>query len=178
MNRKLTAVEMNRISVAEFKASQKIPLVIVCDNIRSLNNIGALFRTADAFRLQAIWLCGISGTPPSPEIHKTALGAEDSVEWRYSEDTLDAVNELKASGCEVWSLEQAENSVMLDDFTLPEGGKVAVVLGNEVKGVQQSVIDICKGCIEIPQYGTKHSLNVSVAAGLVIYKIAGLMRGK
>lgn len=169
--KKLTIEEMGRISVAEFKTSAKAPLVLVSDNVRSLNNIGSFFRTADAFRLQGIYLCGISGTPPSAEIHKTALGAEESVEWRYFEDTLEAVAALKAEGYDVWALEQAHESVKLDDFRLPSCGKVAVVVGNEIRGVQQEVVDACSGCIEIPQYGTKHSLNVSVAAGIVIYKI-------
>lgn len=169
--KKLTIEEMGRISVAEFKASAKTPLILVSDNVRSLNNIGSFFRTADAFRLQGIWLCGISGTPPSAEIHKTALGAEESVDWRYFEDTLDAVAALKADGYEVWALEQAHDSVMLEDFTVSPDAKIALVVGNEIKGVRQDVIDVCSGCIEIPQYGTKHSLNVSVAAGITLYSI-------
>lgn len=169
--KKLTIEEMGRISVAEFKASAKTPLILVSDNVRSLNNIGSFFRTADAFRLQGIWLCGISGTPPSAEIHKTALGAEESVDWRYFEDTLDAVEALKAEGYKVWALEQAHDSVMLEDFTVAPDAKIALVVGNEIKGVRQDVIDVCSGCIEIPQYGTKHSLNVSVAAGITLYSI-------
>ncbi len=169
--KKLTIEEMGRLSVAEFKNSAKVPFILVSDNVRSLNNIGSFFRTADAFRLQGVWLCGISGTPPSAEIHKTALGAEDSVEWRYFKDTLDAVSALKADGYEVWALEQAHDSVKLDEFTVPACGKVAIVAGNEIRGVSQEVVDECKGCVEIPQYGTKHSLNVSVAAGIVIYKV-------
>ena len=169
--KKLTIDEMERISVAEFKAAAKAPLILVSDNVRSLNNIGSFFRTADAFRLQGIWLCGISGTPPSAEIHKTALGAEDSVEWRYFENTLDAVSHLKADGYEVWALEQAHDSVKLENFSVSPDARIALVVGNEIKGVSQNVIDECSGCIEIPQYGTKHSLNVSVAAGITLYNI-------
>lgn len=169
---KLTVQEMNRISVSEFKEAQKTPLIVVGDNVRSQHNIGSFFRTADAFRLAGVWLCGISATPPSAEIHKTALGAEDSVEWRYFEDTMEAVKTLKDEGYEVWAVEQAKGSVMLSDFKPEKGKKYAVIVGNEVHGVRQDVVDACTGCIEIPQYGTKHSLNVSVAAGIVIYNIA------
>ena len=139
------------------------------DNIRSQNNIGSVFRTSDAFRVDEIILCGITARPPQMEIHKTALGAEDSVSWRYVEETLTAVNELKEQGYTVYSIEQAENSISLSDVTLDNDMKYAVVLGHEVHGVQQSVIDASHGCIEIPQYGTKHSLNISVATGIVIW---------
>ncbi|MCL1944091.1 MAG: RNA methyltransferase [Candidatus Azobacteroides sp.] len=168
--RKLNVTELNRISIDEFKQTGKIPLVVVLDNVRSLNNIGSVFRTSDAFLVDAVYLCGISSIPPHPEIHKTALGAEYSVNWRYFEDTVDAVNNLKENDYTVFSLEQAEKSIMLNDLQLSAGKKYAVVLGNEVKGVQQSVIDICHGCVEIPQFGTKHSLNVSIAGGIVIWE--------
>lgn len=163
---------MNRLSVDEFKRAQKTPVIVVSDNVRSQHNIGSFFRTADAFRLQAVWLCGISATPPSAEIHKTALGAEDSVSWEYFPRTADAVTRLKSEGYEVWAVEQAEGSVMINDFKPEEGKKYAIVLGNEVHGVDQEVVDACTGCIEIPQYGTKHSLNVSVAAGIVMFKFS------
>ncbi len=166
--KKLTMLEMGRINAEQFKAADKMPLVILLDNVRSLNNIGSVFRTSDAFRVEAIYLCGISATPPSPEIHKTALGAEDSVSWCYFEDTHEAVRELQQRGYQVMAIEQCQGSVMLDEWE-PQFGKYAVVMGNEVKGVQQSVVDMCDGCIEIPQFGTKHSLNVSVTTGLVIW---------
>ena len=161
--------ELNRISVDEFKETDKTPLVIVLDNIRSLNNIGSMFRTSDAFLVEAIYLCGITATPPNAEIHKTALGAENSVEWSYFEDTKDAVRQLKNSGFTVCAIEQVRNSIMLNNLEPDRGERYAIVLGNEVKGVSQDVVDICDMCIEIPQFGTKHSLNVSVAAGIVIW---------
>ena len=162
---------MNRISVEQFKEAEKLPLVVVLDNVRSLHNIGSVFRTSDAFRIECIYLCGITATPPHAEMHKTALGAEFTVNWRYVENTLEAVDNLKSEGYTVLSVEQAEGSTMLDELTLERGRKYAVVLGNEVKGVQQEVIDHSDGCIEIPQYGTKHSLNVSVTAGIVIWDL-------
>lgn len=161
---------MNRISPEEFKQSEKTPLVVVLDNVRSLHNVGSVFRTGDAFLIEAVYLCGITSTPPHAEIHKTALGAEDSVNWKYFEDTHDALKDLKEAGYSVFAIEQAEGSTMLPDFNTQSGIKYAVVLGNEVKGVQQSVVDACDGCIEIPQFGTKHSLNVSVTAGIVIWE--------
>lgn len=204
-------LEMGRINTEQFKAADKMPLIIILDNIRSLNNIGSVFRTCDAFRVEAIYLCGISATPPSAEIHKTALGAEESVAWQYFEDTHEAVRQLQQRGYKVMAIEQCQGSVMLDQWqptykiekferfeslkgtpqtlqtsqtsqtsqtlqtpetlkpeTPPYQG-YAVVMGNEVKGVQQSVVDMCDGCIEIPQYGTKHSLNVSVTTGIVIW---------
>lgn len=167
--KKLKITELNRISPEEFKEARKIPLIIVLDNIRSLNNIGSVFRTSDAFLVDAIYLCGISATPPNAEIHKTALGAEYSVDWKYYEDTVKAVQALQADGFAVYSIEQVQNSTMLDTLVLDPSKKYAVVMGNEVKGVQQSVVDICDGCIEIPQFGTKHSLNVSVTTGIVIW---------
>ncbi len=162
---------MNRISVNEFHAADKFPLVVVLDHVRSLYNVGSVFRTSDAFRLQGICLCGITACPPHPEIHKTALGAEDSVQWSYFQQTEDAILSLKKEGYEVLAVEQCEGSTMLQDFVLNKEKKYAIVLGNEVKGVQQSVVDMCDGCLEIPQYGTKHSMNVSVTAGIVIWSI-------
>ncbi|MDO5570220.1 MAG: RNA methyltransferase [Bacteroidales bacterium] len=168
-HKKLSIADMNRISKDEFKTTDKMPLILVLDNVRSLNNIGAMFRTSDAFLVESIYLCGISSPPPSPEIHKTALGAEDVVDWKYFEDTHNAVDKLKQMGYIVYSIEQVENSIKLDKIQLDKNFKYAVIMGNEVKGVQQSVVDISDGCIEIPQFGTKHSLNVSVTAGLVIW---------
>lgn len=169
--RKLKVTEMNRLSLTEFHASDKFPLVVVLDHVRSLYNVGSVFRTSDAFRLQGVCLCGITATPPHPEIHKTALGAEDSVEWKYFEKTEDAVAMLKEQGYTVLAIEQCEGSTMLQDFKYEKERKYAIVLGNEVKGVQQQIVDSCDGCIEIPQYGTKHSMNVSVTAGIVIWAI-------
>lgn len=160
---------MNRLTTEAFKASRKIPLVVVLDHVRSLNNVGSVFRTSDAFRVKAIYLCGITACPPHAEIHKTALGAEESVDWLYFKDTMEAVEKLKAEGYVVCAIEQAEGSTMLDKLLLDKTKKYAVILGNEVKGVQQNVVDNCDMCVEIPQYGTKHSLNVSVTAGIVIW---------
>ena len=167
--RKLKVEELNRLDIEEFKKAKKIGLTVVLDNIRSLNNIGSVFRTSDAFRVDEILLCGITATPPHIDIHKTALGAEDSVSWRHFDQTMDAVNELKQAGYTVYSIEQAENSTSLSDLSLDIDKKYAIVLGHEVHGVQQSVIDASHGCIEIPQYGTKHSLNISVATGIVVW---------
>lgn len=172
MNRKLQLEELNRISPEEFKQVEKTPLIVVLDNVRSLHNVGAVFRTSDAYLVEAVYLCGITSTPPNAEIHKTALGAEFTVDWRYWEHTLDAVAQLKADGYTVYSIEQAEGSIMLPELVLNKTKKYAVVLGNEVKGVQQEVIDASDACIELPQYGTKHSLNVSVTAGIVIWEFA------
>ena len=174
--RKLKITELNRISAEECKAVEKLPLVVVLDHVRSLYNVGSVFRSSDAFRVEKICLCGITATPPQVEIHKTALGAEDSVDWTYYEKTQDAVKELKESGFEVWAVEQVEGSVMLQDFRPEAGKKYAIILGNEVKGVQQEVVDLCDGCIEIPQFGTKHSLNVSVTAGILIWDFARKMK--
>ena len=171
MVRKLDTEEIIRISTDEFKQAKKIPLVMVLDNVRSMHNIGSVFRTSDAYLVEKVVLCGITAQPPHPEIHKSALGAEFSVDWEYYADTNEAVEALKAEGYEVWAIELAENSVMLQDFEIEPPKKLAVVMGNEVKGVQQSVIDRCKGCIELPQFGTKHSLNVSVTAGIVIWEL-------
>lgn len=162
--------ELNRVSVDEFKKAIKTPLVVVLDNVRSLNNIGSVFRSSDAFLVEAVYLCGITATPPDAEIHKTALGSEDSVAWRYFEKTKDAVTDLKTRGFFVCAIEQAEGSIMLNDLHLDKEHNYAIVLGNEVKGVGQDVVDACDCCIEIPQFGTKHSLNVSVAAGIVVWE--------
>lgn len=170
--RKLKTIEMHRLTVDEFKAASKTPLVVVLDNVRSLHNVGSVFRTCDAFRVEAVYLCGITATPPSAEIHKTALGAEDSVEWKYFADATEAVDELQARGTKVFAVEQVANSTMLQNLDTNENERYAVVLGNEVKGVQQTVVDRCDGCLEIPQFGTKHSLNVSVAAGIVVWEFA------
>ena len=170
--RKLKVTEMGRMSVAEFKDSEKQPLVVVLDHVRSLYNVGSVFRSSDAFRIEGVLLCGITAQPPHPEIHKTALGAEESVNWKYFERTEDAVSWLKEQGYEVLAIEQCEGSTMLQDFTRQPDRKYAIVLGNEVKGVQQQVVDMCDGCLEIPQFGTKHSLNVSVAAGIVLWHLS------
>ena len=162
--------------IEEFKKKNKIPLIVILDNVRSLNNVGSVFRTSDAFLVKAVYLCGITATPPHPEIHKTALGAEDSVEWHYFEDTNAAVDKLHEEGYIVYAIEQVENSIILSDLQLNKDCKYAVVLGNEVKGVQQSVVDKCDQSIEIPQFGTKHSLNVSVTAGLVIWDFFKMLR--
>ena len=174
--RKLSVIELHRISADEFKQAEKLPLVVVLDNVRSLHNIGSVFRTADAFRIECICLCGITATPPHPEMHKTALGAEFTVDWRYEADAVQAVDRLRTEGYVVYSVEQAEGSTMLDSLSLDKGKKYAVVLGNEVKGVQQAVIDHSDGCIEIPQCGTKHSLNVSVAAGIILWDLFKMLR--
>ena len=173
--RKLKVTEMNRLTPAEFKESRKLPLVVVLDHIRSLNNVGSVFRTSDAFRVESIYLCGITACPPNAEIHKTALGAEETVDWKYFNDTLEAVENLKKDGYTVCAIEQVEGSVMLDKLQLDKDEKYAIVMGNEVKGVQQSVVDKCDMCIEIPQYGTKHSLNVSVTTGIVIWEFFNKM---
>lgn len=170
--RKLHTIEMNRLSVEEFRQAEKLPLIVVLDDVRSLYNVGSVFRTSDAFRVEAVYLCGITATPPHQEIHKTALGAEDSVSWRYFKTAEEAVAELQKSGYMVYAVEQAEGSTKAPLPTLPQKGTYAVVLGNEVKGVHQSVIDKCDDCLEIPQFGTKHSMNVSVTAGIVIWEFA------
>ncbi|MDA9773084.1 RNA methyltransferase [Flavobacteriaceae bacterium] len=169
--RKLRNNELGRISVSAFKKTTKTPIIVVLDNIRSLNNVGAVFRTSDAFLIEKIYLCGITATPPHREIHKTALGATESVDWEYKENTLALVNELKAQGVVVAAIEQVENSVMLDEFSLDATKKIAIVLGNEVKGVQQEVVSAADYCVEIPQKGTKHSLNISVSCGVVLWDL-------
>lgn len=174
--RKLKITEMNRLTADEFKEASKLPLEVVLDDVRSLHNIGAVFRTSDAFLINRICLCGITATPPHPEMHKTALGAELTVGWKYFDTTQEAVDELHALEYTVLAVEQCEGSTMLDKFQLEPGKKYAVVLGNEVKGVKQEVVNMCDGCIEIPQYGTKHSLNVSVTAGIVLWEFAYKMK--
>lgn len=169
--RKLLNEELDRLSVEAYKKVEKTPLVVVLDNVRSLNNIGSVFRTADAFRLEGIYLCGITATPPHREIHKTALGATESVHWEYREETADAIAELKREGYWIFSVEQAEGAVMLHKVPLQGNQKYAIVFGHEIRGVDQKVVDICDQCIEIPQHGTKHSLNISVAAGIVIWEL-------
>lgn len=167
--RKLKITELNRLTPEEFKKTDKIPLIVVLDNVRSLNNIGSVFRTSDAFVVEGVYLCGITACPPHAEIHKTALGAEETVDWTYFKDTPEAVDKLKKEGYTVCSIEQAKGSTMLDKLQLDKEKKYAVILGNEVKGVQQTVVDNSDLCIEIPQFGTKHSLNVSVTAGIIIW---------
>jgi 23S rRNA (guanosine2251-2'-O)-methyltransferase len=167
--RKVSISEMNRISAEEFKKSEKIPVTVILDNIRSLHNVGSVFRTSDAFRIEKIYLCGLTSIPPHPEIHKTALGAEYSVEWEYSENIIETILSLKSDDYKIISIEQTHESIMLNDYKVDLKCKYALILGNEVKGVQQIVVDNCDECIEIPQSGTKHSLNVSVAAGIVLW---------
>jgi len=169
--RKLKNSELGRITVPEFKQAAKTPLIVVLDNIRSLNNIGSVFRTSDAFLIEKIYLCGITATPPNKDIHKTALGATESVDWEYVKDTGSLVKRLQDSDVRVLAVEQAENSTKLNDFFPKQGQKYAVVLGNEVKGVQQEVVSACDVCLEIPQWGTKHSLNISVTCGVVLWDL-------
>ncbi len=169
--RKLKNSELGRISVDEFKEVQKTPLIVILDNIRSLNNVGSVFRTSDAFLIEKIYLCGITATPPNKEIHKTALGATESVAWEYAKDTLTLIEKLKASKINILSIEQAENSTMLNEFTPEKNQTYAIVLGNEVKGVQQEVVSASDMVIEIPQLGTKHSLNISVSCGVVLWDL-------
>lgn len=174
--RKLKNSELNRIDVGAFKKAEKTPLIVVLDNIRSLNNIGSVFRTSDAFVIEKIYLCGITAQPPNKEIHKTALGATESVDWEYVEDTLALVNALKSENIKVASIEQADNAIMLQDFVVEPNQKYAVIFGNEVKGVQQEVVSASDYCIEIPQYGTKHSLNIAVSTGVVLWDLLKKMR--
>jgi tRNA G18 (ribose-2'-O)-methylase SpoU len=169
--RKLRNPELNRLTPEAYKQVAKLPLVVVLDNIRSCNNIGSVFRTSDALLIEKVYLCGITATPPNAEIHKTALDAEKTVEWEYFEKTEDAVYNLQNKGYKVYAIEQVENSISLPDFFPDAGEKVAVIFGNEVKGVQQKAVNICDGSIEIPQFGTKHSFNVSVSAGIVLWEI-------
>ena len=182
MSTKLTTAEMGRMSVDQYREADKLPLVVVLDNVRSQFNVGAVFRTADAMRIERVVLCGICCCPPNAEIHKTALGAEESVEWQYYKDTLDAVKALQAEGYTVYAVEQAHDSVTLEEIAelivnrKSSNRKLAVIFGHEVFGVQQEVVDQCSQCIEIPQYGTKHSMNVSVTAGIVMYRLASSLR--
>lgn len=170
--RKLRTIEMQRLSVDEFHEAPKLPLIVVLDDVRSLHNVGSVFRSGDAFRVEAVYLCGITATPPQPEIHKTALGGEDSVAWRYFPTATEAIESLHNDGFFVYSIEQVEGSTKLQNLQLDTDKHYAIVLGNEVKGVHQEVVDMSDGCLEIPQFGTKHSLNVSVTAGMVIWEVA------
>lgn len=169
--RKLKNEELDRKTIAEFKEANKIPVILVLDNIRSLNNVGSVFRTADGFLFESIYLCGITGTPPNKDIHKTALGATDTVHWQYFDTTANALLYLKEKQILVYAIEQAENSIMLQDFKVDKTKKIALVFGNEVNGVEQSVINQCDGIIEIPQAGVKHSLNIAVSAGIVAWEV-------
>ncbi len=173
--KKKTIWDLNRPDIEQFKRQQKNPIVLVLDNVRSLNNIGSMLRTSDAFALEKVCLCGITATPPSAEIHKTALGAEDSVSWTHYASTTDAIADLHADGYTVCCLEQVEHSVALQDFRVETGRRYAVVVGHEVEGVQQAVVDACDVCLEIPQFGTKHSLNVAVSAGIALWQLASQM---
>lgn len=169
--RKTRITEMARLDVSSFATSEKIPIIVVLDDVRSMNNVGSVFRTADAFRLEGLILCGITACPPHPDIHKTALGAEESVAWRYAERAEEAIEQLISEGYIVYALEQAEGSTSLPDFVPRAGERYALILGNEVHGVRQELIDKASHCLEIPQYGTKHSLNVSVAAGIALWQM-------
>lgn len=170
MAHKLSMEEMHRLSVQEYKAATKLPLTVVLDNVRSQNNIGSVFRTADAFRVERICLCGICSTPPHRDIHKTALGAEESVDWTYCEETATCVCQLKAQGYKVYAIEQVDDSIKLNTLPARLGERVAIIFGNEVEGVQEELLPLCDGSIEIPQCGTKHSLNVSCAAAIVLWE--------
>ena len=167
--RKLTMPELNRLDVADYHRVKKIPIIILLDNVRSMENVGSFFRTADAFRIEAIYLCGITACPPHREIHKTALGADESVDWKYFETTAEACEHLQSEGYKIFAVEQVENSIKLCDFKAPE--KSAYIFGNEVDGVDDEVLKYCEQAIEIPQEGTKHSLNVSVSGGIVMYHL-------
>ncbi len=169
--RKLDNSELGRKSILDFKKSEKTPLIIILDDIRSLNNIGSVFRTSDAFLIEKIYLCGITATPPNKEINKTALGATETVNWEYTEHVLELIENLKKDNVKVFAIEQVENSIFLQDFTIEKNTKYALVFGNEVFGVNQEAINLCDGTIEIPQLGTKHSLNISVSAGIVIWDL-------
>lgn len=169
---KIKNEDLGRKSVEEFKQSEKLPLVLVLDNVRSLNNVGSAFRTADSFLLENLYLCGVTGTPPNAEIEKTALGATESINWKHFKTTIEAVKDLKQNGYKVYAIEQVENSTYLQNFTISKNEKIAIVFGNEVYGVEQEVINICDESIEIPQLGTKHSLNISVSIGIVVWEIA------
>lgn len=171
MREKLSMQQLGRISVDEYKSSEKSPLIIIADNVRSMHNIGSIFRTSDAFLVEKIYLCGITPTPPHREIQKTALGATESVDWQYAENTLDVINQLKKEGWTILALEQTTNSVMLDELKVEKGEKIAIVLGNEVDGVNQEVINLCHKAVEIPQFGTKHSFNVSVSCGIMLWQV-------
>lgn len=174
--RKLKTIELKRKSIEEYKQSDKTKLVVVLDDVRSANNIGSVFRTSDAFLLEKIHLCGITATPPNKDIHKTALDSENSVEWEYFENSVDSISSLKEQGYTIIAIEQTDSSIMLDEFKIDKEAKYALILGNEVKGVNQKLIDLCDNCIEIPQLGIKHSLNVSVCGGMVIWEFFKAMK--
>ncbi len=176
--RKTKNEELNRLSVSEFKKADKIPIVVVLDNVRSTHNVGSIFRTADAFRVEKVILCGITATPPHKDIYKTALGATESVEWSYCESTVDAVMELKREGWKIFAVEQADESVYLEDFEPGFTKKLVLIFGHEVTGVQEAVIPLVDGCLEIPQAGTKHSLNIAVSAGIVLWEVYRKFSGK
>ena len=178
MFRKLNTEEILRLSVEEFKNVEKISTTIVLDNVRSLHNVGSVFRTADAYCFEQVFLCGITATPPNAEIHKSALGAEFSMKWKYFDNAEQAVLNLKKIGYKILAIEQAHGSIMLSDYKIGKNQKYALIFGNEVHGVQQKVIDLCDNCLEIPQFGTKHSLNVSVAAGIVIWEFWDKLKAK
>jgi len=169
--RKLANAELNRKSLEEYKRTPKIPVVVVLDNVRSLNNIGSVFRTCDAFMIESLYLCGITATPPHREIHKTALGATESVRWMYCKDTIEALRGLQYEGYTLCAVEQTENSLMLHDFKPAQGKKYAVIFGHEIRGVDQEVVNACDLSIEIPQLGTKHSINIAVSAGIILWEI-------
>ena len=168
--RKLKNEELNRLSIEDFKKAKKIPLIVVLDNVRSMNNVGSVFRTGDAFLIEGIFLCGITATPPHKDIHKTALGSTESVSWKYYKDTVSAIEDLHKQKYMTIAVEQAEKSIKLKHLDVQKGKKYAVVLGNEVKGVEQKIVDMCKMVVDIDQYGTKHSLNISVCTGIVIWE--------
>lgn len=174
--RKLKNSELERKTVEEFRDAEKTPLIVILDNVRSLNNIGSVFRTCDAFLIKKVYLCGITATPPHKDIHKTALGATETVTWEFNANTGEVVRELQHEGIEVFAVEQAENAIMLQEFSPSSEKTIAVIFGNEVKGVQQEVVDACNGVIEIPQHGSKHSLNIAVSAGIIIWDIFKKMK--
>ncbi len=174
--RKLKNDELDRLTIDEFKNTEKLPLVLVLDNVRSMNNVGSAFRTSDAFALEKIYLCGITAQPPHREINKTALGATESVAWEHTEDTVTLCKKLQQNGYKVLAVEQAEGSISLEKFTTKEGEKYALIFGNEVFGVDQGVVDAADGCLEIPQFGTKHSLNISVSIGVVLWDLTSKIK--
>jgi tRNA G18 (ribose-2'-O)-methylase SpoU len=176
--KKLSMEELNRLDVASFKKSEKLPVVVVLDNVRSMNNIGSVFRTCDAFRIDAVFLCGITAKPPHKDIEKTALGATESVSWQYFESTKQAVERLRTDSYKIYAIEQVKNSIFLNQFAMKKNEKLALIFGNEVMGVEQDIINECNACIEIPQFGTKHSLNISVSAGIVLWHILYLFNSQ
>lgn|SRR5690606_3974918 len=176
MNIKIKNEELDRLSTEEFKASAKAPVHIILDNVRSAQNVGSIFRTMDAFRCAKLHICGISATPPHREINKTALGSTESVDWEYYENTKEAIEKLRASEVTIWAIEQTKNAVMLDQFKIDHSRENAFIFGNEVEGVEQEIVDLADGSIEIPQFGSKHSLNISVCAGIVIWHVASGFR--